>query len=112
MKQSCDFPLPQPIGEHRTFTWGPVVAVHRIGRYDIVEYRPQIFEGSSGTGRYEASRSQFHPYVDGEDTNCGLDTLEQALVFAIATGRWGWAEAFNERFGRHACRLLGIWQSD
>ena len=56
------------------YTWGPILRVHHIGRYAIVEYTPNEALGTC----------QFHPFIDGSDTNRGYDTLEAAIVGAIA----------------------------
>lgn len=102
------FRLPKSIGEHTHFTWGPVVAVHRIGPYAIVEYRRQIFEGSTSTGKYSDTETMFHPYVDGKDTNVGTYSLEMALLHAIASKQFGHCDAANSRVAFHAGKLLDL----
>ena len=108
------FPLPEPIGDETKFTWGPVVAVHRIGPYAIVEYHPGIYGDTGGhTGEYENERTQFHPYTrndDGKwnDTSQSTNTLDVALLVCIAVRKLGWADAGNGRFVTHAARLLHL----
>lgn len=76
-------------GKQRKFVWGPVKEVYRIGPYEVVRYHPQIFKDSSGTGNYDYTVNQYHPYVKGEDTNESYDSLDAALVGAIAYRREG-----------------------
>ena len=107
------FKLPEPIGDETEFTWGPVVAVHRIGPYAIVEYRPGIYENSRHTGAYEPERTRFHPYTrndDGKwkDTSQSTHTLDVALLVCMAVRKHGWANAGNGRFVTHAARLLHL----
>ena len=66
------------------FPWGPVVEVHSIGEYDVIEFHPQIFKNCCGTGKYDYDRTMFHPYREGKDTNRSYHALDQALVGTIA----------------------------
>lgn len=61
------------------FTWGPVVRIHEIGEFQIIEYHPQIFENNCGTGMYEKEKVSFH--VHGESVS--YEILDQAIVGAI-----------------------------
>lgn len=101
---SRDFPLPEPIGEHKRFAWGPVVAIHRIGRLAIVEHHPQIYEKHCGTGDYDHTNTIFHLYVDSEDSCLSLHTLEQAVVFGLGHQQHG----ANDRAAEFACKLLDL----
>lgn len=69
---------------NKNFAWGPIVKVHEISGFEIVEYHPQIFDGSTGTGKYNYKETRFHPYIDGKDTSTGHDSLDAALIYAIA----------------------------
>jgi hypothetical protein len=102
---SKQFKLPKQIGKETHFTWGPVVAVHTIGPYDIVEFRPQIFdEKGFGTKEYEKEKTQFSIFVDGKSTSSSCHSLDAAIIAAIAYRRLG--------CGNHAtpfvCRMLEI----
>jgi len=57
----------------RTFTWGKISKIHDIGSYSIVEY---IDDATKDV--------LFHVYVDGKNTHTTSETLERALVLAIA----------------------------
>jgi hypothetical protein len=65
------------------FPWGPIDQVHEIGPYQIVEYRHDM---SRTTARdySDHGRGQFHPFIDGKDTSQSFDSLDAALVGAIA----------------------------
>ena len=64
------------------FTWGEVVSVHKVGVYEIVEFKPEVFKGGRGTGKHH-DYSHFHPYVNGRDISHSYPTMEQALIGAI-----------------------------
>ena len=61
------------------FVWGPVVKVHEVGEYQIIEYRGQIFKNGSGTGKYEPEKTTFHVHGKG----VSYRTLDEALIGAI-----------------------------
>lgn len=79
------------------FTWGHVVTVHEIGEYQIVEYR----EGP--TNMSKGGNTMFHPYIDNKDTNCSCDTLDEALVKAIAIKHDG----HNTRADGYFMKMIG-----
>jgi hypothetical protein len=81
----------------RLFTWGSVEAIIDIGPYTLIEYRP-IHGG--------AIRTTFHVYIDGKSTSNGADTLEEALLIAIARKHLEPNESRYMAMG--ACKLLGI----
>lgn len=66
------------LGETK-FTWGPVVKLHEIGEYQIIEYHEQIFKNSCGTGKYEKEKTTFH--VHGRSHS--FESLDMALIGAI-----------------------------
>ena len=70
------------------FVWGPIEKVHNIGEYLIIEYHPEIFRKCCGTGKHH-KHTEFHPYIKGVDTSRAYDTLDKALVGAIATKHEG-----------------------
>jgi len=86
----------------RRFTWGQVVQIHDLGRYTFVEYLKKNYEKESEFD----DQPSFHVYVDGKTTNNSCDSLESAMVLAIARGKMepnsgGW-------MAQAACKLLGI----
>ena len=83
---------------------GPVVAIHSIGPYDIVEYHPAIFENCLHTGKYDDGRSEFHVYVDDCDSGMAATSLDGAILIAIDRKING----INSHAAQYACRVLGI----
>lgn len=70
------------------YVWGPVKRVHKIGgRYEIVEAAAQVFKRNTGTDVYDFDKSHFSVFVDGEDTCFGAQSLDVALLIAIAAAR-------------------------
>lgn len=65
------------------FPWGPIDQVHEVGPYQIVEYRRDM-SNFAGSDYSEHGRVQFHPFIDGKDTSRSFDTLDAALVGAVA----------------------------
>ena len=68
----------------KTFTWGPVVKIHSVGEFQIVEYSPEIFVNSRGTGKYDASNSGFSIYRNWKSEGISENSLDGALIQAIA----------------------------
>lgn len=68
------------------FTWGEVIRIHEIGHdnvYSVVEYHP--WKSLSHVDKTpDPDVVLFHYYVNGVDTNHLTDTLEAAIVGAIA----------------------------
>jgi len=64
---------------------GQFVDFHTLGEYSIVEYKPTTFDGCSPKipKQYE-KESNFHPYINGQDTNTSYNSIEEAIVGAIA----------------------------
>jgi len=85
------------------FHWGPVVKVHEIGPYQIVEYHPEIFKHYAGTGTYEPTLTNFHIYIDGKDQGESAENLDSALAIAIARRHDG----CNSRAGHYFIRMIG-----
>jgi hypothetical protein len=66
----------------RGFMYGELIKVHVIGLYQIVEYHPTV---SNTNGRLiDTSEVLFHPFVNGEDFMHSYNTLDRALIGAIA----------------------------
>ena len=79
----------------RRFTWGPVTAMHDVGRYSLLE-----FEDAEG-------RRAWHVYVDGKDTHRSGSTLESAMLTAIAFSKFENKNVADER-ARCAAVLLSM----
>ena len=60
------------------FTWGELIKIHTIGEYDIIEYFDKDEDGKT------TITIQFHLYVFNEDTCRSYDSLDEALLGAIA----------------------------
>jgi len=84
-------------GHIMSFPWGEVQKIHSIGGYDIVE----AFVGGVGS-------PLFFVYVHGECINQHADTLDKALLAAMAYKRIEDknADIYASVWG--ASRLLGI----
>lgn len=87
----------------KKFPWGPVVAVHEIGEYSVVEYHPEVFEKSTGTGRHH-EYTNFHPYLNGKDTSQSFDTLDGALIGVIALKYDG----LNSQAAYYFSKMIGL----
>ena len=85
---------------YNDFPWGPVVQLHEIGEYQIIEYHPEIFINSCGTGKHEQDKTQFH--VQGE--NHSFDSLDEALIGAICLKYDG----INTRAPKYISLMLGM----
>jgi hypothetical protein len=60
------------------FSWGPIVATHRVGKYLIVEFKERRGDGI-----------MFHPFIEQEDgshkdTSMSFPSMDGALLGAIA----------------------------
>ena len=56
----------------KRFAWGKVIQILDVGPdYTIVVYDHE-------------DKTQYHPYVGGEDTCTSCDTLDEALIIAMA----------------------------
>ena len=66
----------------KNFSWGPIVEIHTIGDYQIVEYNPEIFENCCGTGKY-SDETQFHVYVNYDSAGVSYSSLDKAIIGAI-----------------------------
>lgn len=95
--QSTDRPEPlrKPYGTDpagRKFAWGPIVKVHEIGEYQIVEFLRDLsnFHLTGQANPYaDHGATQFHPYINGRDTGTYYRTLDSALVGCVAYKREG-----------------------
>jgi hypothetical protein len=60
----------------RPFVWGPIVDIHQISVYTIVEFKRNIDN--------DETKHFFHVYVGEYDANRDYETLDHALVAAVA----------------------------
>ncbi len=88
----------------KKFVWGPIVDIHEIGDYQIIEYNPQIFNKCTGTGKYDYNRTQFHPYINYNDTSHSYKTLDEALIGTIALKHDG----LNSQAAYYFYKMIGI----
>ncbi len=68
--------------DDKHFTWGKIEEEYEVGPYHIVEYRPWKY--SAQTQRETEDWKIYHVYINGQDTSQGANTLDQALLVAIA----------------------------
>lgn len=61
---------------------GPVVEVHQIGEYAFVEY--QVKDHNRPRGEQLTDKHQFSIFIDGQSAGVGGETLDHALIIAIA----------------------------
>jgi len=59
----------------RRFMWGSIAGIHDLGEYTFVDY----VSTSTGT-----ARRSFHVYVGGKDTHTSCDSLDEAMIYAVA----------------------------
>lgn len=67
----------------KKFAWGRVITRHVVGPYEIVEYAVRA-DNHPTHPRQETGAIAFHPYINGEDSCQGYDSLDAALAGAIA----------------------------
>ena len=84
----------------RSFTWGYVERIYDIDDYyTIVQYTP-VVDG-------KIRPTQFHIYVDGKDICVGSNSIEGAMILAIAHGGFPNKNTAGE-LARAAGKLLDI----
>jgi hypothetical protein len=88
------------------YPWGLVITVHSIGEYDIIESYPNEYKNGRGTGEIDYNHKQYHPYINGKDTNHSYYTLEGALIGAIAQK----FDGLNSQAAMYFCKMVGIKQ--
>ena len=76
------------------FTWGTVRKIHDVGPYCLVEYEDRDQE------------IRFHVYVDGRSTSNSCETMDEALLYAIAYSHLEINDAGH--MARAATRLFNI----
>lgn len=106
---------PRPYGPMR-FTWGRVVAIHRVGGYVIVEslrYKEGPYDPFALKDRpVDDDNSGFHIFVDGYDCGRSYGSLDKALLACIAWRhdfkRGGFNRAANSRAATYMARMVGL----
>lgn len=100
---------PMCLGGLNSWTWGPVVKVHEFPPLGIavIEFKARIYKDGHGTGEY-GKTSSYQPFVDGKSCIEGTDTMERALLVALAHRSFGASEALNNRSVHYAAMILGL----
>lgn len=75
-----------PDGRSRTL--GPIDGVHEIGEYLIIEFRWDASDSSEALWHHHG-KTYFEPYVAGKSTCVIHESLDSALVAAVAYKREG-----------------------
>ena len=90
----------------RKFPWGPIQAIHSISGIDVVEYLIDMSNhaGNGPDGYADHGATRYHPYIDGKDTSRSYDSLDSALVGAVAIRR----EGPNTRAAEYFDRITGV----
>jgi len=86
------------------FPWGRVLKVHEVGDIAVVEYAERKVVNTAVT-KTETGKSNFHPFVAGNDCHESYGSLEKAILGAIVKrhlgeNQWPFLEGI--------CRALGI----
>jgi len=79
---------------------GVPIKVHEVGEYAFVEYQDQVISDPQPT----PSMIRFSVFVDGESTSRSCNSLDEALVFAIACKHDG----LNTRAHIYFLRGIGV----
>lgn len=105
----------EPLGpDLKTYTWGEIVAIHRIGEdYAIIE---SLRDGKDGVGEGTYFSDYVRNVIEPEDgfyctshSHHSLDSaLLHAIVFAAEWRRDGLNAALNERLTRYIGRMLEL----
>lgn len=66
------------------FTWGAYLTTHEVGPYQIVEFHPNKTKGVTVLQGVFENSPAFHPFVNGKDLSTTVDSLDEALILAIA----------------------------
>lgn len=86
------------------FIWGPVLDIHTIGEYQIVEYNPPVFKNCQATGEYKLEETNYSVYKNWTSLNVSEPTLDGALIIAIAQKHDG----LNSKAGFYFKKMIGI----
>lgn len=83
------------------FVWGKVVKVLEIGLYTIILYYPYLKGREKGVAW---ATNRYHLYINGKDTSRTFQSLDQALVGAVAIQNDG----INTRAHEYFYKMVGI----
>jgi hypothetical protein len=103
------------------FTWGEVLAVHKVGPYAIVEAKRGQYSNESDADFATANRIGFHIFIDGwiqpngwkgtRDVGHSYSSLDAALIGCVVKRReqvnHGHNAALNERLTGYIMRMVG-----
>lgn len=90
-----------PYGD--AFMWGPIVEVHQIGAYTILEYLDDRSNSTHSAEWVKHGRTLYHVFIDGKNTYVAALSLDAALAGAIAYRRDG----MDSRAGDYFMRMVG-----
>lgn len=65
------------------FSWGRVVDRFEIGPYTLLAFHPRIVEGGRRLREIDETKTHYHGYIGGKDTNESWSTLEDAMAGII-----------------------------
>lgn len=86
------------------FTWGQPVEWFEIGPYTLLAFHPRERVGYRLLdGVYDSDVTNYHGWVDGEDTNESWPTLETALAGVMGLN---WAGNNNGGVGYYFCKMI------
>ena len=83
------------------FVWGPIVAHHKLGRYDFLEHKTRVYDSNVGTDRFEGT--EFSLFVDGKDIARSTKTLDAAMAYVLAYAYDG----ANSQAGEFFLKMIG-----
>lgn len=80
--------LAEILKDKKNFWLGPIVKVHRIGEYQLVEYKDKEFRNCVATGKLSGTRS-YSIYINEESTSHSASSLDAALADAMTLKHLG-----------------------
>jgi len=93
------------VRDGKQFTWGEMVKIHDLGPYTIGEHHPWVTEGCTvKTGIPDMNRMSYHIWIDGKNMGCSAESIEGAIVLAIAIKYDG----INTRAAGYFMRMIGV----
>jgi hypothetical protein len=82
MKDTTDLAL---IKEGNPFCWGKSIHLYEVGEYAILSFYRWKTDGCTVlSGQPDKNKIDFHVWINGHDTSHSFDTLDEALVGAVA----------------------------
>lgn len=97
MARFLGYALPEPIGQQTYFFWGKVIQIHKIDclKIKIVEYQDE-------------DNIMFSIFINDEECGMSCNSLEQAIIHAIAIRHLGSNKVFNGNYAYFACKILEL----